>query len=150
VTGIIDPITGRTSVHEALLAQLMDWTTENAITHAMIHAGFADRRDILHLAVRVGYTVSVRAGEDIKPALFLTEVETAQFVLGFLVHRGIRRVIAKHVATAYGLGIRQALRDLRAMALDLGQSVSETLRERENASPLILPANVREESTVVH
>lgn len=125
----VNPVTGRTKLHDRLLSLLMDWTTEHSVLREMVTAGLADTAGLGYLAARIGYTRKAAPGT-IDPAGYISEKEAAEYVCGFLAHRDVRKRICQHTHRTYGVPYREAVRGMR----QLGESLSAELEKQREAA----------------
>lgn len=124
MNNLVDPTTGRTYVQEACLGNLMEWTTHRRILKAML----LSRRNALapvhfaHLSVAVKRTMDDRTGR-----VGLTEKQTVERCLAFLVDPKVMRIIARATVKLHGVPFRSALRDLREFKDELIEMVRPRL-----------------------
>jgi hypothetical protein len=120
MANLVNPATGRTFVHEAVLGTLMEWTTQKRILKAMwlSRRVEAHPRSLALLAHAVKATVDDKTGK-----VGLTEEETIKSCLVFLQDPKVVRIIARTVTKLHGVPFREALRDLRGWREELHEMV---------------------------
>lgn len=114
----------RSQVHDMKLEMLFEWIAQPSILAAIVRQHVAATRDLVRLTALLSTTISTPgAGTD--GAEGVTEQTAGELMFLCLDDKDVRREIAMYVADTYGIPWKQAVKELRAMRLELVSRVPD-------------------------